>query len=115
MIDLPALRRIAELEFSLIVRHTFFIGYKCRIVLVKNGIVDVYLSQTVPDRFGFHWERVDGSIFRYDNVPDGNWSYVSTFPYHIHDGTQSNVGESQFPKEIAAGFRAFMSYIVKNL
>jgi len=49
-------KRIAEVEFADIVKSTHRIHYKLRITLINNSFVDVYLSQRLPDKFGFHWE-----------------------------------------------------------
>lgn len=48
------IKRIAEVEFADIVKETFRIDYKLRIVLINDSFVDVCLSQRLPDRFGFH-------------------------------------------------------------
>jgi hypothetical protein len=63
-------------------------------------------------RFGFHWERqhLDDRIFRYDNFPDTNWSGVSTFPFHFHDGDQETVVASPFAPTLEQGFREFLEF-----
>ena len=107
------LKRIAEIEFAEIVKNTYQIEYKLRIVLVNNSFIDVYLSQKLPDKFGFHWESMDeqGTIYRYDNFPDKNWQSVATFPYHFHNGSQNSVEASPFPLTTVEGFRAFMEFV----
>lgn len=38
--------------------------------------------------------------------------YVSTYPYHFHDGFQDNVVDSsEFEKDIQGGFRSFMKWV----
>lgn len=76
------LRRIAEIEFADIVNHTYQIEYKLRIVFINKSFLDVFLSQRLPDRFGFHWECLDEqrTFYRYDNIPDRRWQSVPTFP-----------------------------------
>ena len=93
------IKRIAEIEFSDIVKTTSPIEFKLRIILINNSFVEVYLSQRLPDRFGFHWECMDESksFYRYDNFPDKNWQPIATFPYHFHDGSQNSVDASPFP------------------
>lgn len=115
MPSLADLKRIAEVEFADIVKSTHKIDYKLRILLIDNSFIDVYLSRTLPDKFGFHWETMDsaGTIYRYDNFPDMNWNYLSTYPCHFHNGSQSSVEASPFPFEPVSGFRAFMDF-VKN-
>ncbi|MCF6158377.1 MAG: hypothetical protein E3K32_07360 [wastewater metagenome] len=46
--------RIAEIEFSDIVKTTSYVDFKMRIILMNNSFIDVHLSQKLPDRFGFH-------------------------------------------------------------
>ena len=75
--------------------------------------MDIWLSRKLSDRFGFHWEDKSTSLsYRYDNFPNTKWKYVSTYPYHFHDGSQDNVTDSsQFEKDIEAGFRSFMRWV----
>jgi len=115
--DINDLKRIAEIEFASIIKDTFFIGYKLRIILIDDSFVDVNLSTKLPDRFGYHWESKLGSneIYRYDNFPDKNWKYVDTYPCHFHNGSQENVVSSQFPATIIEGFRAFMVFIQNKM
>ncbi|RME62663.1 MAG: hypothetical protein D6778_10835 [Nitrospirae bacterium] len=117
MSRLEAIKRIAEVEFADIVRITVTIDYKLRIILIDNSFIDVSLSQRLPDKFGFHWERKDenATIFRYDNFPDRKWAHVSTFPYHFHRGSHDKVEPSPFPLDIIEGFRAFMVFVRDRL
>lgn len=110
-------KRIAEVEFADIVKSISRIDYKLRIALISHGFVDVYLSQRLPDKFGFHWECMDeaGTFYRYDNFPDEKWQSVSTFPYHFHVGSQDYVEASPFPLTSVEGFRAFMEFIRSKL
>lgn len=57
MVFLEELARIAEIEFSDIVDSAERIGTKLRIMLIKDGFIDVWLSRKLEDRFGFHWEQ----------------------------------------------------------
>ncbi len=113
MSNIDNLKRIAEIEFSEIVKDTFFIGYKVRVTLVDNSFIDVHLSQKIPDKFSFHWECMSstGTFYRYDNFPDKKWKSVSTYPYHFHVGSQNNVEASPFPLKPVDGFRAFMEFV----
>jgi hypothetical protein len=118
MPELSELKRIAEIEFSGIVKNALIVDYKLRIILREdNGFVEVYLSRKLPDKFGYHWERRDahGSFYRYDNFPDKSWQNVTTYPRHFHNGSQENVTESPFPAAIHEGFRAFMEFIKDKL
>ncbi len=61
MADLEDLKRIAEVEFADIVRTSMSIDYKMRIILIDNSFIDVFLSERLPNKFGFHWECMDKS------------------------------------------------------
>ncbi|MCD6472907.1 hypothetical protein J7K55_07345 [Candidatus Aerophobetes bacterium] len=113
MVSLEELARIAEIEFSDIVDNTEKIDTKLRIILIKDGFVDVWLSKKLKGRFGFHWEQEStGLSYRYDNFPNTMWKRISTYPYHFHNGSQNDVIDSScFPKDIKEGFRGFMKYV----
>lgn len=111
------LKKIAEVEFSDIVREVIFVDHKIRIFLIRGGFIDVNLSQRLPEKFGFHWELMDtsGTIFRYDNFPDKQWCSLSTYPYHFHNGSQERVEASSFPLNIIDGFRSFLEFVRDKL
>ena len=111
------LKRIAKIEFADAVRSVQSIGFKLRIILTDNSFIDVTLSRTIPDKFGYHWECMDedGSIYRYDNFHDQNWKSVETFPHHFHKGTKESVERSPFPPDILNGFRGFMEFVKRKL
>lgn len=113
MSSLAQLRRIAEVEFAAVVVQTDVVGAKLRILLADTSYIDVWVSRTLSERFGFHWERrhLDGRIYRYDNFPDINWSGVTTFPAHFHDGDQDTVVAAPFAVTLEQGFREFMAFV----
>jgi spore cortex formation protein SpoVR/YcgB (stage V sporulation) len=90
---------------------------KLRIISKDQSFIDVYLSQTIKDKFGFHWETKNkaNQIFRYDNVPDKSWKNVTTFPFHFHNSSEQNVEASPFPLKLPEGFRAFMNFVGNKL
>lgn len=117
MNPLEVLRRIAEVEFASIVIQTDLIGAKLRVLLIDNSYIDVWASRKLLDRFGFHWERrhIDGRIYRYDNFPDTEWSSVATFPFHFHNGDQTQVIAAPFAVDLEQGFREFMQFVQRSL
>lgn len=117
MNPLDLLRRIAEVEFDAIVVQTDLLGAKLRVLLNDTSYVDVWVSRKLRGRFGFHWERrhLDGRIYRYDNFPDTNWSGVSTFPFHFHDGQQNTVIAAPFAPTLEQGFREFMAFVQRTM
>ena len=117
MSSLQQLGRIAEIEFAAIVVQTDTLGSKLRLLLIDDSYVDVWISRKLDGRFGFHWERrhLDGHMYRYDNFPDANWSIIPTFPFHFHDGSQSNVIAAPFIPEPEQGFRDFMAFVQQRI
>lgn len=117
MLRLEELLRVAEIEFRDIVKDTTLMGTKGRIILVDGSFMDVFLSQKLKDKFGFHWERreIDGSLYRYDNFPDMNWQNIATYPHHFHDGADEKVESAFFPKKPMEGFRDFMNFVRKKI
>ena len=117
MTALHQIRRIAEVEFSHLLNDVQPIGSKLRLFIRDGSLVDVWVAEKVPGRFGFHWERghIDGTLYRYDNFPDALWRTLETFPYHFHNGSQEKVEASIFPTELLAGFRAFMTFLSSRL
>jgi hypothetical protein len=115
--SLATLRRIAEVEFADIVVQTDTLGSKVRVLLADTSYVDMWLSRKLAERFGFHWERrhLDGRVFRYDNFPDTDWSALSTFPMHFHDGDQGNVIAAPFAEDLEQGFREFMNFVRRTM
>ncbi|MCL7454740.1 MAG: DUF6516 family protein [Anaerolineae bacterium] len=117
MSSLDHLRRIAEVEFADIVVQADRLGAKLRVLLTDTSFVDVWVSRKLRGRFGFHWERrhLDGSIYRYDDFPDTNWTAVPTFPLHFHDGNQGNVIAAPFAEDLEQGFREFMAFAQERM
>ncbi len=117
MSSLIQIKRIAEVEFSNIVVQTNLLGSKLRLLLTDTSYVDVWASRKLSGRFGFHWERrhLDGRMYRYDNFPDVNWSDVSTFPFHFHDGEQDEVVSAPFALSLEKGFRDFMAFVQRTM
>jgi hypothetical protein len=112
-VSLNELRRIAEVEFGNLVTDSQSLGEKLRLFLDDGSHVDAWLSRTLPDRFGFHWERrhLDGTFYRYDNFPNTAWRDIETFPRHFHNGSQDMVQSAPFSADTLAGFRDFMRFI----
>jgi len=117
MTTLEIIRRIAQVEFGDIVTFSELLGKKLRLYLSDRSFIDIYISQTIKNRFAFHWERqhLDGKIYRFDNFPDTKWKKVRSFPYHLHSGSQNRVIKANFSQAIIAGFRDFMCFAQRNI
>jgi hypothetical protein len=98
LVDVERLREIAQMEFADIVVEPIIPDInELRIILTDGSFVDVWFSLKLQGRYSFHWERraIDGTIYRHDNAPHRRWESVATFPQHFHDGSETNVSESQ--------------------
>jgi len=113
LVSFETLARIAEVEYVGFVLQTDQLGVKLRILIKDQSYIDVWISEKMSGRFGFHWERqhLDGKIFRYDNFPDTNWRDVSSFPFHFHKESQENVIDAPFSKDLEQGFREFLEFV----
>lgn len=87
---------------------------KLRLDITDGSLLDVYLS--AGGRYSYHWERrltPSGDLYRHDNAPHAKWQYVSTFPRHFHNGSESNVVASAIndvPEEALREFLAFVRH-----
>lgn len=114
--NLEKLKRIADIRFHSIVKHSFIFNYKLRIILIDESYIDINLSRRVKDKYGFHWElKNSDEIYRVDNFPDIKWKIVSTYPHHFHNGSQDNVISSPFSINIEQGFIEFMTFVENRL
>jgi len=112
IVDLEALKRIAETEFSDIVQAADIRKGKLRVLLVDGSFIDFWWSWSLEGRFAHHWERrhVDGKIYRHDNAPHSRYRQLSTFPQHFHCGSDSNVIESHLSLKPEEAVREFLSF-----
>jgi len=117
MAKLEDLRRVAEVEFAAIVKDSIPMEFKLRAILLDGSFVDIFLSERLPNKFAYHWERMDkaGTLYRYDNVPDPRWKHLATFPFHFHNGSQETAENSPFPQSPVAGLREFMKFVEEQL
>jgi hypothetical protein len=117
MITIHELKRIAEIQYHHIVKSSIITNFKLRLFLVDESFIDINLSMKDKDKFGFHWETLNpkNEIFRYDNFPDSNCRKFETFPNHFHCGSQENVINSPFPKDILPAFHSFMLFVSEEI
>ena len=111
------LSTIALIEFTDIVESTRIVENKLRIFLVDGSYVDVWFSIRRPGVFAFHWERrgVNGTIYRYDNVPDKRARGLPTFPKHFHEGSEDNIVGRDFGERPHDILRNFLRYVKERL
>ena len=106
-------------EFPRIVAGSSLVGgtaFKPRVLrlhLVDESYLDVRLA---ADGYAFHWERraLDGLLYRWDDAP--HHREISTFPHHLHSGSESHVVESQLPSDSSeSALRHVLGFIEKRL
>ena len=112
MPDMESLGRLAEAEFFEIVQSTAIIENKLRVALVDGSYIDFWWSEGITGRFAYHWERtrIDGTIYRHDNIPHLRWQAVASFPKHFHAGAQQTVIESDISENPEQGIRQFLQF-----
>ncbi len=117
-----ALRQIALNEFADIVVDARIIALptgdplKLRLDIVDGSLLDVFLS--VSGRYSYHWDRrmtPAGDLYRHDNAPHNRWRAVSSFPKHLHSGTEDNVIESALSDDPPTALREFLAFVRQKL
>ncbi len=83
---------------------------KLRLYIRDGTFADIWVNP-VGTRYSFHWEQraKRGLIYRYDNAPD--FPNLATFPKHFHNGSDSQVEESNLSDDLQIAFRQFMSFV----
>ncbi|MGR3310503.1 MAG: toxin-antitoxin system TumE family protein [Candidatus Brocadiales bacterium] len=106
------LAQIALSDFADIVESTKGVEGKLRVFLKDESFIDIWLSVKKKGVYAYHWERrnVDGTIYRYNNLPDKEAKKLQTYPKHFHNITQENVEESNLSDEPAEAIRALLEF-----
>ena len=86
-------RQIAVSDFGDIVEGITVMEGKLRLLFKDETFMDIWLSVKKKGVYAYHWERreVDGTIYRYNNLPDREAKKLQTYPKHFHDKAQENV------------------------
>ena len=85
---------------------------KLRLRIIDDSFVDIFVS--VTGRYSYHWERNVGNrivVFRHDNAPHKAWRSISTYPKHLHNGSETNVIESHISTQPNQAIREFCRFI----
>lgn len=105
--------QVARDEFSEIVANAELHADRVRLILIDGSIIDV--RYPVKEKFSFHWQRGD-TIYRIDTAP--HHKGISTFPRHIHFGSEDNVVEDFVLRDNGTpeeNFRRFMEWVSELL
>ncbi|OGW14752.1 MAG: hypothetical protein A3G93_07790 [Nitrospinae bacterium RIFCSPLOWO2_12_FULL_45_22] len=111
-------RQIAVSDFGDIVEGITVMEGKLRLLFKDETFMDIWLSVKKKGVYAYHWERreVDGTIYRYNNLPDREAKKLQTYPKHFHDKAQENVVESNLsdnPEEAIRTVLEFARRIIK--
>lgn len=112
------LRQIALSDFADIVEGATTIEGKLRILLKDESFIDIWLSVKKKGVYAYHWERrnIDGTVYRYNNLPDREAKKLQTYPKHFHNKFEENVVESDLsdnPEEAIRTVLEFARRIIK--
>ncbi|HAG07976.1 MAG TPA: hypothetical protein DCK87_00130 [Desulfotomaculum sp.] len=104
--------QIALSDFADIVEGTLAVDGKLRILLKDESFIDIWLSIKKKGIYAYHWERknVDGTIYRYNNLPDREAKKLRTYPKHFHKGAQENVIGSDLSDNPKKAIRAILEF-----
>jgi hypothetical protein len=88
-----------------------------RLILHDGSFIDIWFSLSRENKYSYHWERrlIDGTIYRHDNTPHLKWQYISTFPKHYHEKTESNVKESYINENPVLAIRELLNFVKKTI
>jgi hypothetical protein len=108
---------IAMRDFADIVTGTKLIEGKLRILLKDGSYIDTWLSIKKKGVYAYHWERIDsdGTIYRYNNLPDKEARKLKSYPHHFHYKTEKNIVESNLsdnPEEAIKDLLKFARNII---
>ena len=116
------LKTIAQGEFSDVVVNAQIMSLptgdplKLRLDIVDESLLDVFIS--VSGRYSYHWERrttPKNDLFRHDNAPHNQWRKTVTFPKHFHNGSESNVVDSNISSDPEQAIREFLTFVRQKL
>ncbi len=113
------LTQLAIGDFADIVKGTKVVEGKLRLLLKDHSFIDIWLSVKKKGVYAYHWERrdIDGTIYRYNNLPDREARKLKTYPHHFHNKTEKNVVESDLsdnPSKAIKDLLKFARSVVKK-
>ncbi len=99
-------------EFADIVKGTKIVEGKLRLLLKDQSFIDIWLSVKKKGAYAYHWERkdVDGTIYRYNNLPDKEAKKLKTYPHHFHNKSEKNIVESNLSNNPEEAIRVLLEF-----
>jgi hypothetical protein len=112
------LKNIALQEFpdivasASIMRGPLNVAKSLRLFFIDNSFLEIWIS---GKKYSYHWQRVDGKIYRHDNAPHKKHEKIKTFPKHFHHGSEDNIKESAIADNPESAIRDFLKFVRENL
>ena len=111
------LKNIALQEFPDIVvsasitRGPLNVAKSLRLFFIDDSFLEIWLSDK---KHSYHWQRIDGKIYRHDNAPHKKHKKIKTFPKHFHDSSEDTVKESNIADNPEIAIRDFLKFAREN-
>ena len=112
------LKKIALQEFpdivvsASVVRGPLNVAKSLRIFFNDGSFLEIWISDK---KYSYHWQRVDGKIYRHDNAPHKKHEHVKTFPKHFHYGSEDNVKESNINYNHEIAVSDFLKFVREKI
>lgn len=85
---------VKEMEVIEFIEERDLYYFKIKTILQDNSIL--YIREVVTpleDKYSYHWVSPEEKfLLRWDNAP--HWREIETYPHHLHQGSEEEVGPS---------------------
>ena len=118
MVNIIELKEIIENQYAnIIVKVDVVHRNQLRVLLTDSSYLDIWFSLKLTGKYSYHWERkkIDGTIYRHDNVPHLTWKNILTYPKHFHFRTEKNVIESNISDIPQKAVKEMMNFIREEM
>ena len=95
-----------------ITRGPLNVAKSLRLFFIDNSFLEVWISS---EKYSYHWQRIDGKIYRHDNAAHKKHKHIKTFPKHFHYGLEDNVKESNVADNSEIAIRDFLKFVRENI
>lgn len=95
-----------------ITRGPLNVAKSLRLFFTDNSFLEIWISSK---KYSYHWQRIDGRIYRHDNAPHKKHEKIKTFPKHFHHGSEDNVDESDIADNPEVAIKNFLKFVRENL
>ncbi len=104
-----ALEEFPDITFSAsIIRGPLHVANSLRVYFYDDSFLEIWLCD---DKYSYHWQRVDGRVYRHDNAPHHQNKNFTTFPRHFHNGSEDRTEKSDIHTNPSIALRQFLRFI----